>query len=225
VGDSADTSDPLYSTGLVTLAIQSTQVSELIRRDLAGEEIGELAQDFEKAYKAIRDSSQSEIGRFYDVIHDPYQGHWRIHINSAVYFYFMLPHVLCGYMVDPVGARWVAEIALKERKKIWMLNDLMAAASARLGPQPSESLPNRYHRSVNWHLKSACDEDIPRYLSQLLWLTTQYRLQLLRDAGWVGWRQNLPVCVGDLAKALLLRVVFSGRSLKRNPLIRWFVGR
>lgn len=224
VGDSADTSDPLFSTGLVIVAIQATQAAEMIRRDRAGQLTESYVRDIERAYKAIRDTTQNEIATFYDVSHDPWQSHWRIHISVAIYFYFMLPQVLSGYMIDPVGAKWLWKIGEKERRKVLLLDELLKRASRAIGPQPSENVPNRYGTSVNRELTGPRDEDIPHYLSHLLRMLAGFRFRLLRQARWHQWWINLPVCASDLLLSLFLRIFFHGRSIKRSFVIRKFVG-
>ncbi len=204
VGDAGDAVDPLYSTGLALTALQIRQVAAVIERALSGRPVAGLCRDLEAAYKAVRDALQNEISSLYEVMDDPYQSHLRMHLSSAVYFFFLLPFWLTGYATSGPEARLTARLLEREQAPFESLRTLLAKASARLGPQPAEAIRNRYQATVNWDLSGPCERELPRYLARLCRLCAGVRFEALRASGWHRWWHHVPLAVADLAKAAVL---------------------
>ncbi len=224
VGDAADAVDPLYSTGLVMSSLQITQIEEMILRDSRGELERQFVEDMGVAYKTVRNSLQLEISTLYDVMHDPYQSHWRMHFVSLLYFFFLLPAWLAGYMKDRAGARLITSLIQAQGAKYPSLLELLEIGSKRLGPIPSEKLTNKYYKTVNWDLWGPCDRMIPKYLSRLLYLQAAFRFELLRNAGWHQWPMHLRICAIYLLQSVFVRVFFWRRSLRRSYLVKKWLG-
>ena len=221
IGDAADTTDALYSTGLVMLSIQITQIDAVIRRSMAKTLTVDFVRDLEEAYLALLDSTQNEISGLYEVMHDPYQSHWRMHITSATYFYFMLPMLLCDYHTDPNGARIIRFIARANRPHIERFNRLLRTAASR--PDAWHHVQNRYNVSVNWNLTSANESNIPADLVRLLRLLVRFRLSQLHGAGLRDRLINLALCAADLLQALAVRVLFVGKPLRESRLFQLWI--
>jgi 2-polyprenyl-6-methoxyphenol hydroxylase-like FAD-dependent oxidoreductase len=215
VGDSADTSDPLYSTGLLMVSIQCCQISSMIGRDLEGKLSPVYIRDLELAYKSTYESLRGEIADLYSVIHDPYQAHWRVHLASASYFFFVLPTVLGGFFIDDLGARIIRWGFAMNRHQVRSLNQLIQAASKRLGPRDADQIPNLYDESVNWNLYGPNEADLPGYLVRVNLLLAKYRWRILRHAGWWNAPKHSLLCVLGALNAGMIRLVFL-QPISRN---------
>lgn len=225
IGDAGDTVDPLYSTGLVMTSIQIKQVAALIDTQRNGKLSKEFVNDLESLYKAIRNALQSEISTLYEVMHDPFQSHLRMHFSSAFYFFFLLPCWLSGYATDRVGARFITKVLEDGAEGFESLKSLLAKASKRLGPLPSTEIKNIYDKTVNWELSGPSETMIPSYLARVCLLFAKARFDLLHKAGWQEWPKHVSLGLTDLAKAALFGLVIRRRALKDLSLIKWMVSR
>ena len=214
VGDAGDTVDPLYSTGMAMTSIQIKQTAALIEADMAGNLTEAYVRDLERLYKLTRDSLQREISTFYPVMHESYQGHLRVHLASAIYFYMLLPGWLSGYATDHAGARFLATAMERSKPGFESLKALIELAAERVGKLPASAIPNLYDRTVNWELFGPCESQLPTHLARLAWFMAVVRWKALRQAGWQGWWRHVPLCLGDVLKAGVLRLALRGRSLK-----------
>lgn len=224
IGDAGDTVDPLYSTGMAMTSIQIKQVAALIDAGRRGTLTEEYVNDLQQVYKKLRDSLQYEISTLYEVMHDPFQAHLRVHCASAVYFFVLLPAWLCGYMTDRVGARVISRILDAVASGYDSLKSLLPMASERLGPLPAAKIENLYWRTVNWSLSGPCEEEMPRDFAKCCFFFARIRFHVLRRAGWRGWSKHVPLCLADIFKGLLLGVVIRGRGIKNLKVVRRLVG-
>lgn len=218
IGDAADTSDALYSTGLVMLSIQITQAAAIIRKGIDGNVTPEFVRDLELAYTTLLESTQNEISDLYEVMHDPYQSHWRVNITVITYFYFMLPTLLAGYHTDQSGARLISFIGRSNRPNIRSLNRLIRAAADR--PEAWNEIRNRFDLTVNWAITSADDARVSQDLATLAHRLTRFRFSLLRYGCWKDRLLSVWQCISDTGKAACLTVLFRDRSLKKSTLAR-----
>lgn len=219
IGDAGDTVDPLYSTGLATTAVQIKQVEAIIAADRAGTLTAGEVRDLERAYKAIRDQMQYEIGTLFEVIHDPYQAHLRIHAASMFYFYVLLPCWLDGFIADPARARFLTSVIARGQAGFQSLRDLLKVASARRGPLPATEIRNLYDRTVNWELRGPSEDDIPRHITRCALFFAGLRFRILRDAGWHRAPHHLALCARDVAVAFAAGIVVGRHGMR---LMRWF---
>jgi len=219
IGDAGDTVDPLYSTGIVMTSIQIKQLAAIIDADRNGTLSDEYIKDLERLYNSIRSSIQSEISTLYEVMDDPFQSHFRMHISSAFYFYFLLPAWLSGYITDHAGARYMVKILEGSARGLELLKSLLPVASRRLGPLPSTKIENIYDRTINWELCGPSETMIPSFLARLCLFLAESRFYLLRKSGWHHWQKHLPYCFADILKAVLLVVVIRGRPIKELRLV------
>ncbi|MGI9472188.1 MAG: NAD(P)/FAD-dependent oxidoreductase [Rubripirellula sp.] len=210
IGDAADTVDPLYSTGLVLSSLQITQVEKMIAEDKAGRLTTETVQDFESAYQNTWSMMQSEISGAYEVVHGPWQSHWRMYISSLVYFHLMLPAWLAGYMVDPKGARWITQFLSISRQNTNSLARILMLSDGHPKNGSARDLPNRYAETINWKLWRGDEMQMHRHLSVMLRRLAKYRFLFWRRSGF-----QEPVRQGfAITKEL-------GGSLLFGTLLRW----
>jgi flavin-dependent dehydrogenase len=223
IGDAGDTVDPLYSTGLATTAVQIKQVEAIIAADRDRALTADTVRDLERAYKSIRDQMQYEIATLFEVIHDPYQAHLRIHCASAFYFYVLLPCWLAGFIADPARARFLTGIIERGRPRFQSLRDLLMAASKRRGPLPAAEIRNLYDRSVNWELHGPAEDDIPRDFARCALFFAGVRFRALRDAGWHRAPKHLSLCALDLMTAFTAGIIVGrhGMRLMRGARRLW----
>jgi hypothetical protein len=224
VGDAGDTVDPLYSTGMAMTSIQVKQVAALIDADRRGTLTREYVRDLEAVYKTIRDALQLEISTLYEVMHDPFQAHLRMHCASAVYFYVLLPAWLAGYITDPAGAKVLLGILNDSAPRYESLKSLLPIASRRLGPLPATAIKNLYGTTVNWSLTGPDERMMPRDLARCARLFARLRFQVLRQSGWHRWPTHLSLCVSDLLRSVIFGVALRRRALKDLRLVRTIVG-
>lgn len=224
VGDAGDAVDPLYSTGLVMTAIQVTQVNAMIAADRSAQLTSAMVADLENAYKGLRHGIQAGVHTFYEVMHDPYQAHWRMHLISAYYFFFMLPSWLAGVMSEHRAARWFRTEAERGRDHYLSLLGLLAPGSKRLGRIPATMIPNRYDKTVDWTIRREANMNLARRLARLQFRFSWYRLVLLKNAGWQGLGMHSRHLVQQLARGVALMVVGWSRTLQNSRFIRRIVG-
>lgn len=219
IGDAGDTVDPLYSTGMVMTSLQVTQVSAMINLEKKDQLTEGTIRDFESAYKTVRDVIQLEISRYYEVMHDPYQAHWRMHLTSTDYFYFLLPSLLAGYLSNRFGARFVKYALESSAKGRSALLSLLPAGSIRLGKLPSDRIKNHYDRSVNWNLKMGSEEAVSESVTTLWKRLASYRMEILQNAGWT----DLPTQLGHLSFEMMNHIVwklrFAGKRLSAPEML------
>jgi flavin-dependent dehydrogenase len=221
IGDAGDTVDPLYSTGLVMTSIQIKQVSAIIAKEKQGLLTETFVNDMQTAFKTLKNTMQGEIGRYYEVMDDAYQAHWRMHIISTYYFFFLLPCFLCQYMSSQFGARFITKMIQSGGMRYASLLSLLPQGSKRLKRIPSEQITNHYDRSVNWGLWKADERMIGNYVSTLWWRFASYRLELLRNAGWTNTLEHLRYACGDLISCLRWRLIYAGRLLSEQEVMGW----
>lgn len=220
VGDAGDTVDPLYSTGMENTALQVEQVGEMIRRDRCGRLDAAFVADMERGYKAPRDALQHLIHRQYEFMHDPYGASWCMHLTTLFYFHALLPCWLAGYHLDRTGARLLATMTSAGLRDFEAMVQLLPQGRERLGALRAEDIPSLFDVTVNWELNAPGDHAIPGHMATMLVRFAQFRLELLRNAGYVDWPGHLKSCVSDLARAAVLGTALRGRSLKGLPLLR-----
>ena len=223
LGDAGDAVDPLYSTGLVMTSLQVHQIAECIAHGQKGMLTGNFLRQLESTYKAVRDSSQREISELFEVMHDPFQSHWRMHLSSAFYFYVLLPHWLSGYMTNEIGARWLEKIIEGGQEKRKLLLELLPLASNRRGRLPSEQIKNIYDLTVNWSLWKPNEKEVAKHLAKGLFLFARFRFKLLKQSGWHKAAKQLRICLGDLLLGLGIGLFFRQRSIKQSKVIQYLL--
>jgi flavin-dependent dehydrogenase len=223
IGDAADTVDPLYSTGLVMTSIQVKQVSTMIDHEKRGLLTEGLVHDMQHAFKTLKNTMQGEIGRYYEVMDDPYQAHWRMHIISTYYFFFLLPCFLCNYMSSRFGARFIAQTIESGGQRYGSLLSLLPLGAKRLGTVQAKHLVNHYDRSVNWLLWKGDEKLLGGYISTLWLRFASYRFELLKNAGWKNIGEHIRYAIGDLVSALRWKLLYSGKELSKPEVLGWQV--
>lgn len=216
IGDAANAVDPLYSTGILLQTTEIMQISEMIRRDLSGQLDTDTVEAFDGLYTALFHRAQNLVAEMYDVMHDPYQSHLRMHWTTAIYFYVVLPWFMSNYHTDPAGAklfRRMIEDSLADDEATF---GLFADASRALGAVTPDNLVNFYDRTINYRLFTPRESDLPLHLGRYALLTAQIRLHALRHARGRGLRLQLPLLVRDLVRSALLRTALRGRSLRAS---------
>ena len=207
IGDSGYAVDPLYSTGLVMVSLQIEQVGTLIENDCNKD----LCKEFDKSFQIVRDSIQLEISRLYEVIHDPYQGSWRVHFSSLYYFYFLFPLWLCGAHHTKGAAKWMADIVKDGKEKVDSMIALLPFASEKLGKLPAERIKNIYDITVNWDLQVEDPKKNAEYISTMLRRFALFRFKILRDAGFKDWRVHFKFILSDLFASFMIKLSKKGK--------------
>ncbi|MEZ4361178.1 MAG: tryptophan 7-halogenase [Kofleriaceae bacterium] len=216
VGDAANAVDPLYSTGILLQTTEIMQISEMIRRDRAGQLDDASVEVFDSLYTALFHRAQNLVGGMYDVMHDPYQSHLRMHWTTAIYFYVVLPWFMSNYHTDLAGAKLFRRMIEDSVADDAATFRLFADASEALGPVTPDHLVNFYDRTINYRLFTPRESELPLHLGRYALLTAQIRLHALRHARGRGMRMQLPLLARDLARGALLRTALRGRSLRAS---------
>jgi hypothetical protein len=220
LGDAADTVDPLYSSGLVTVALQSSQIAELVRRGLAGEDLSQLASLFDDAYACFHRVTTSEVTNLYPVMHDPYQCHLRQHLTVLAAFHLGVPMAANGYLACPDGARLFRLLAHPRAVAARMrgMHALIAEVAARTGPLTPETFVKvQSAASMNWQFMEYLREsDIPLSLASLLDQLLALRRELLRrlDVNVLARPRLSLETAADLAQSAALAAA-RGQNLRR----------
>lgn len=227
IGDAGDTVDPLYSHGLALISMQARQVGEAIRRQNNGEAVDEFVRDLDIAFTNVHRLATREITRLYEVMHDPFRCHLRMHLAILLMFRLAVPLIFNGYMWDPIGVkifnRLIKQNTVEADLARW--KRLIDAA----GSIPSNSAIANYFKvqspfSLNYsffeHLR---DEEIPHSVSSMFFYLSGLRVVLLRKSGWLGivaFDQHWAVLV-DLGRALGIRSLFHRKRLRESRFLRW----
>lgn len=202
LGDAGDTVDPLYSTGVVMTTVQIKQISELISHSKRSDIPQHMLEDFESGYKMLRNTVQMGVHSFYEVMHDPFEAHWRMHLISTFYFFFMLPAWLAGYMSSHTGVRWFQREMARAKPDYLSLLGLLGRTSNRLGPQPASKIRNWYDLSVDWTLRSANDLTIPKSMAALWFRFVYFRAKIWRMSGYIEPMLQFETLVRNLSRAV-----------------------
>lgn len=216
VGDAANAVDPLYSTGILLQTTEIMQIAEMIRRDRRGELDGATVDAFDGLYSALFHRAQNLVGGFYDVMHDPYQSHLRMHWTTAIYFYVVLPWFMSNYHTDPAGAKLFRRMIEDSVADDEATFGLFADASRAAGEVTPDDLVNFYDRTINYRLFTPRESDLPLHLGRYALLTAQIRLHALRDARGKGLRVQLPLLARDVVRSALLRTALRRSSLRAS---------
>lgn len=229
LGDSGDAVDPLYSTGVVMTSIQITQISRLIDFAIQDRLTAEVASEFEQTYKALRNAVQGGISQFYQIMDDAYQSHWRMHMISTYYFYFLLPSWLNGYMSNLRGIRWFKQEMMRGLNDYLSLLSMVEPATSRLraesgGTIPAKYIRNRYNDSVDWQIRGANEAALPLSLSKLWWRFSKYRIELLWRSGFRDFVNQALALMRGVTRSLALRCVYHVPLLQSIPLLQRWVG-
>ena len=225
IGDAADTVDPLYSSGLALAVMAIQQVGAMIRRDREGGLTDELVGNLEKAYAGFHQLAGSQVARLYDVMHDGYQCHLRMHLHVTTIFHMAMPLFFSGYHADAVGAAMMARLGRTDGALARQLADfepLIAEAARRSAGSRRRFIKVQSTFAMNYAwFEHRSDDAIPRSLSQMFRHMARMRLRLMWIAGARSWLR--PGHVGGLLKSLvwtLIVGVLGKRSLKRSGLVR-----
>ena len=213
LSDAGCTVDPLYSTGIVMTAIQSTQINEMIRMKVKNQLNQDYVDAMQGSLTTVRGALQGEIGDLYSTIADPYQSQWRIHFSSAWYFYSLLPLWLCKFMINKDGANWVKNFIMSRRASYMNLLALLPKASSKLGKVKAERLRNLYDISVNWSLWGPQEKKLEKYVSRMYYLFAQFRYQIFKDSGWADPINQVAYITKDLCTAFYYRFIFKFKKL------------
>jgi hypothetical protein len=207
--------------------MQARQVGEAIKRENNGEPVDEFVRDLDIAITNVHRLATREITSLYEVMHDPFRCHLRMHLAILLMFRLAVPLIFNGYMWDPIGTKifnclikqGTVEADLARWKRL-----IDAAASI-----PSNSAIANYIKvqspfSLNYgffeHLR---DEEIPHSVSSMFFYLSGLRVVLLRKLGWrgiVAFDQHLAVLV-DLGRALGIRSLFHRKKLRESKFLKW----
>lgn len=219
IGDAGDSVDPLYSTGITLTSLQIMQVASIIERQKVGLVTQGYISTLQEHYKAARNVLQGEVGRQYEVMHDPYQFQWHVHLITVFYFFALLPSWLCGYHTDQLGARIYTKLIQLGQRDYESLVRLVRKASSKLGQVRASKIPNLYPRSVNWQLTGPQELRLGLHLSRMMLRLAAFRWQVLKDARFSGWPLHLFTIVGDCLRAFVLWAAFGRSSLRSSRVL------
>jgi len=229
IGDAGDTVDPLYSLGLTLVSFQVKQVAEIVRRHHQGEPIDEFVSDLDLAltntYRLVTD----DVNSLYEVMHDGFCCHLRMHLTILLMFHLAMPLTFSGYLSDPIGIklfnRIVKPSALAPELGRWK-SLIDAVASIPLNRAVEKYLKVQSPFSLNHkffeHLR---EEEIPESISGMLFYLARLRLTLLAKTGWRGaiaFEQHLAL-VQDLARGGAIWAFFHGTKPRDSRLLRMLV--
>jgi flavin-dependent dehydrogenase len=226
LGDAGDTVDPLYSIGMALASTQIRQIAAIVKRDLAGWPIAEFTGDLDTVITTLQRSVTHDTTSLYECMHDPYQCHLRIHLVVSKLFRLATPLLMNGYAWDPLGAKLINRFAslqtLERDSRIF--HELIREVAANPGNRRLEnfvkvqSFDSMNYRFFEYHR----EQDIPDSLARLSFSLARLRLDLLAKLGWRGWTRwpQHRALLLDLARALLLKGLFSGVNLRDSRLVR-----
>jgi flavin-dependent dehydrogenase len=230
IGDAADAVDPLYSIGLGLVSLQTRQVGAMIQGDIDGTLSEEFVKDMNEAFVGFQQNAADQVTDLYEVMHDAYQCHMRMHIGIATTFHLIIPLFIHGYLSDPVGAKIIA--ALGDPKAVSReLREFFDLIARTAGGERQTSLRKflkvQSAFSLNYpYFEYLRDRDIPASGARLYFYLAGLRLRLLLRSGVRGLFQGkqYKALLVDLGRALGLRLFFGGRVLRNHPLVRWYMG-
>ncbi len=224
VGDAADTVDPLYSTGLVLSTLQMTQVERMISDARQGMLTEATTQDLERAYKNTREMMQNEVSGLYEVVHDPWQSHWRMYISSLIYFHLMLPAWLAGYMVDAKGARWISRFLGVAKSNTASMSHILKLSSGHPKNGSARDFTNKYDETINWNLRPGDESELPKHLSIMMARLARYRFLFWRRSGFKDAPRQLKSLTSEFGGSLLFGSLLRFTKLRslagRRPMAR-----
>jgi flavin-dependent dehydrogenase len=229
IGDAGDTVDPLYSHGLALISVQARQVGEAIKRGNSGEPIDQFLAECDLAFTSMHRLATEEITHLYEVMHDPFRCHLRMHLAILLIFRLATPLIFNGYMWDPIGVKLFNRLV--QRSVVAGDFEHWKRLIDAVGSVPHDRPLNSYLKvqspfSLNYAFFERLDEDeIPGSISGMLFYLSRLRLHLLRNLGWRGataFDQQLAL-LRDLARALAIRLLFHGKSLRKNRFLRRLV--
>lgn len=224
IGDASHSVDPLYSTGMVTTSLQIRQVNELIASERRGELTVEMLNEFEKVYRTTFEAIQGEISSYYEVMHEPYQSHWRMHLISTQYFFFLLPVWLCGFMTSRSGVRFIQTVLDAGRQSYADLIALLPEIYNKNKDKISiNDVKNRYDKSVNWKLWVADDKKIPGFIATLAYRFICFRFHLLKELGFKSFSKHIKYFIQDFI-ALCIWNILRGRKPRKLKIFKKLFG-
>jgi len=226
IGDAGDTVDPLYSLGLTLVAFQASQISEIVGRNRQGEPIDEFVRDADLALTNIHRLVSDDVTGLYEVMHDGFRCHLRMHLTILMMFHLAMPLTFNGYLADPAGVKlwnWlIAHSALKKEVDRWKsLIDAVASIPSNrsvaryLKVQSPFSLNHKYFEHLH-------EEEIPRSIAEMLSYLVGLRVTLLAKSGWrgaVAVDQHLAL-LRDLARTALIRALFHRTKPRDSKLLQ-----
>lgn len=205
VGDSAASPDPLYSTGLMFTSLQVRQLRAMIARDLEGQLRPSFVEDLDVVLRGQFAGIQGRITRQYEIMHDPFQAHLAMHLDTNSYMHFFLPLLAAGAFWNPEALPWLRELPVitelqTELDRTFLL---LADASRRIGQARLSDIHFVHDWNINYRF-SLEDCDPAELMSRGLLFQTKVRLMLLRRAGLRGLRRMLPELGKDLLGAVMI---------------------
>jgi len=209
VGDAARAVDPLYSNGLSLATVQAQQIVSIIGRQRYGTLSAGEVDAMDMVWRRFMARQQGDIGRYYEVMHDPFQACMRRYWNVGGWFNTFLPLWWNGFFSSPAAARLLSRFLQEEDPAAESAWKLFAQASEALGPALGaadfERVPD-----LDWMLNLRFDwrkEDVPRHLARAIWKRVRLRLALLRVERYRHVLQQLPVLMREIALSCIFRYV------------------
>jgi flavin-dependent dehydrogenase len=220
IGDAARAVDPLYSTGMSMTSIQSLQVSEMIRRQRRSALSIEDVAALESAWMKVARRMQGDITHQYASMHDPLQAAMRRYWNVCGWFNAVLPLWFNGFLSDPAGARLVAGFVRDPDTGSESAWSLFGEVAKRLGPALEPEVFDRTSDldEILDHRFDCPLDDVPAHLAGMLVKRARLRLSLARMGGSDIVRAQVPIALGELARASATRLLFKrvGREAFRS---------
>ena len=229
IGDAGDTVDPLYSHGLALISFQVKQIGEVVSRENSGEPVDEFVRDLDVAFTNAHRLATGEITSLYEVMHDGFRCHLRMHLAILLLFHVATPVTFSGYLWDPFGTklfnRLLDRTAIASELARWKrLIDAVGAIPRNrsldnyLKVQSPFSLNYKFFE----HLR---EEDIPGSIAEMCFYLAGLRLKLLRKTGWRGFLafdQQLGM-FRDLARTAVIETFFHRRRILNSKLLRYLL--
>jgi hypothetical protein len=178
-------------------------------------------------YRLVTD----DVNSLYEVMHDGFRCHLRMHLTILLMFHLAMPLTFSGYLSDPIGIklfnRVVKPSALVPELGRWKsLIDAVASIPVNRSVEKYVKVQSPFSLNHKFfeHLR---EEEIPGSISEVLFYLAKLRLHLLTKIGWRGaiaFEQHLAL-VQDLARAGVIRALFRGTKPRESRLLRrWASG-
>jgi flavin-dependent dehydrogenase len=209
VGDAARAVDPLYSTGLSLTTIQAQQIGAIIQRQRDGTLAPGDVEAMDTAWRRFMARLQADIGRYYEVMRDPFQACMRRYFNVCGWFNAFLPVWWNGFFSVPAAARLLTRLFQEQDPTAESAWRLFAHVAKALGPEPT---PADFARvpDVDWMINLRFDcpkQEVPKHLARTFWKRVRMRLALLRMEKYRHALEQLPALAREVASIFFLRCV------------------
>ena len=219
IGDAGFAVDPLYSTGMVQTSLQAHQVVDLIKKDKEGELTPQTVLEYESWFMDIRATLSEEVSTLYEVMHDPYQCHVRMHTASILYFFSWLPFWMSGYMTNITGIRFMRMMMRDGRMALRSFRTLLKQASEKQGEVGVEQLVNHYEQTVNWDFWGPDEKQLSGGLAHLAKWLNHSRFTHWKKSGYQNTFEHLKFYAANLVNIVLMSTILKGKTLKESSLI------